>query len=172
MVTHQTASLMAAKPCGGSEVLARSSRSTVSCIAAMVQPSAPPSAGGSPTCWRFQATRQRAEQNRACSRRGANEAPHCSHSRVSVISLSEVYVTRNSPPSFPVFGALNGGSGWTPGTVVPDPGQENDPRGPSPAAAALYRTNCPAEGPGGRGRVEYPRSGAGRGCVQRGLGLA
>ena len=37
------------------------------------------SAGGSPTCWRFQATRQRAEQNRACSRRGANEAPHCWH---------------------------------------------------------------------------------------------
>jgi len=38
---------------------------------------------------------------------------------------------------------------WTSGTVVPDPGQESDPDGPSAAAAALYRRNRPAEGPGG-----------------------
>ncbi len=87
MVTHQTASLIAAKPCGWSEARARSSRSMVSRIAVMVQPSALAAAGGSPACWRFQATRQRAEQNRACSRRGANAAPHCSHFRVSVITL-------------------------------------------------------------------------------------
>src|SRR3984893_643886 len=78
---------MAAKPCGASKARARSSRSVVSRIPAMVQPSAPSSAGGSPTCWRFQATRQRAEQNRACSRRGANNVPHCSHFRVSVITF-------------------------------------------------------------------------------------
>jgi nickel/cobalt transporter (NiCoT) family protein len=38
---------------------------------------------------------------------------------------------------------------WTSGTVVPDSGQERDPHGPSAAAAALYRRNRPAEGPGG-----------------------
>jgi high-affinity nickel-transport protein len=38
---------------------------------------------------------------------------------------------------------------WASGTVVPDPGQESDPDGPSAAAAALYRGNRPAEGPGG-----------------------
>ena len=42
-------------------------------IAVMDQSSAPVSAGGSLALCRFQATRQRAEQNRACSRRGANE---------------------------------------------------------------------------------------------------
>jgi hypothetical protein len=41
---------------------------------------------------RFQATRQRAEQNRACSRRGANDVPHCSQILVSAITG---YVTRN-----------------------------------------------------------------------------
>jgi hypothetical protein len=72
----------------------------VSRIAVMVQPSALTAAGGSPACWRFQATRQRAEQNRACSRRGANNVPHCSHFRVSVITLPATHVTRNSG-SFP-----------------------------------------------------------------------
>src|SRR5580704_1242422 len=105
MVTHQTASLMAAKPCGWSDVLACSSRSTVSCIAAMVHPSAPASTGGSPTCWRFQATRQRAEQNRACSRGGANEAPHCSHWRISVITLSPGPMLRVTAALSPAFGA-------------------------------------------------------------------
>ena len=33
--------------------------------------------------WRFHATRQRAEQNLACSRRGANGVPHWSQFRVS-----------------------------------------------------------------------------------------
>src|ERR1700685_1556832 len=59
----------------------------VSRIAVIDQPSALTAAGGSPACWRFQATRQRAEQNRACSRRGANNVPPCSHFRVSVITL-------------------------------------------------------------------------------------
>jgi hypothetical protein len=58
----------------------------VSRIAVIAQSSAPVSAGV-PLAWcRFQATRQRAEQNRACSRRGANKVPHCSQARVSVIS--------------------------------------------------------------------------------------
>jgi hypothetical protein len=55
----------------------------VSHIAVMDQPSAPVSAGGSLALWRFHATRQRAEQNRACSRRGANDVPQCAQSRVS-----------------------------------------------------------------------------------------
>jgi high-affinity nickel-transport protein len=37
---------------------------------------------------------------------------------------------------------------WTSGTVVPDSGQESGPHVPS-AAAAPYRRNRPAEGPGG-----------------------
>jgi hypothetical protein len=42
------------------------------------------SAGGwSLRAARFHATRQRAEQNRACSRRGVNPAPHCSQLRSS-----------------------------------------------------------------------------------------
>src|SRR5271156_1250080 len=71
----------------------------VSRIAVMVQPSALTAAGGSPAGWRFQATRQRAEQNRACSRRGANTVPHCSHFRVSVITLP--------PPMLRVTAALS-----------------------------------------------------------------
>jgi nickel/cobalt transporter (NiCoT) family protein len=38
---------------------------------------------------------------------------------------------------------------WTPDSAVPDPVQESDPDGPSAAAAALYRRNCPAKGSGG-----------------------
>src|ERR1700758_2871690 len=83
----------------------------VSRIAVMVQPSGPASAGGSPTFWRFQATRQRAEQNRACSRRGANNVPHCSHFRVSVITLPPAHVTRNSGP-FPDSAFLSPVSSW------------------------------------------------------------
>src|SRR6516164_9021715 len=95
MVTHQTASLITANACGRSQPLARSSRSIVSRIAVMVQPSAPPSAGGSLAFSRFHATRQRAEQKRACSRRGVNEAPHCSQFLVSITML---HVTRNDGP--------------------------------------------------------------------------
>ena len=64
----------------------------VSRIAVMDQSSAPVSAGGSLALCRFQATRQRAEQNRACSRRGANDVPHCSQTLVSAITT---HVTRN-----------------------------------------------------------------------------
>jgi hypothetical protein len=49
------------------------------------QSSAPVSAGLPLAWWRFQATRQRAEQNRACSRRGANTTSHCSQFLVSAI---------------------------------------------------------------------------------------
>ena len=92
MVTHQTASLITANACGRSQPLARSSRSIVSRIAVIVQPSAPPSAGGSLAFMRFHATRQRAEQKRACSRRGANRTPHCSQ---FLLSVTAVNVTRN-----------------------------------------------------------------------------
>ena len=95
MVTHHTASLIAANACGWSQPLARSSRSIVSRMAVMVQSSAPPSTGGSLAFSRFHATRQRAEQKRACSRRGANNAPHCSQFLVSVTTLK---VTRNRRP--------------------------------------------------------------------------
>ena len=86
MVTHHTASLITAKPLARSQPLARRSRSVVSRIAVMDQSSAPVSAGGSLAWRRFHATRQRAEQNRACSRRGANDVPHCSQIRVSAIT--------------------------------------------------------------------------------------
>jgi mycothiol system anti-sigma-R factor len=39
-----------------------------------------------PACSRFHAIRQRAEQNRACSRIGVNGVPHCAHSRISAIA--------------------------------------------------------------------------------------
>ena len=61
------------------------SRSVVSLIAVMDHTSALAPAAGSPICSRFQAARQRAEQNRACSRRGTNEVPHCSQFRISAI---------------------------------------------------------------------------------------
>ena len=92
MVTHQTASLTTAKACGRSQPLARSSRSIVSRIAVIVQPSAPPSAGVSLAFSRFHATRQRAEQKRACSRRGVNSTPHCSQFLLSV-TMSMLRVT-------------------------------------------------------------------------------
>jgi hypothetical protein len=41
----------------------------------------------SPVCFRFEASRQRAEQNRACSRRGANEVPHYSQFRRSAVII-------------------------------------------------------------------------------------
>ena len=59
----------------------------VSRIALMDQSSALASAGVPPAWRRFHAARQRAEQNRACSRRGAKGAPHCSQFRVSAITL-------------------------------------------------------------------------------------
>src|SRR5258708_22902998 len=61
-------------------------RSVVSRIAVTDQSSALACAVGSLVCSRFHAARQRAEQNRACSRRGENAAPHCSQSRVSGIA--------------------------------------------------------------------------------------
>ena len=92
MVTHHTASLITANPLARSQSVVRRSRPVVSRIAVMDQSSAPVSAGGSLALCRFQATRQRAEQNRACSRRGANDVPHCSQILVSAITT---HVTRN-----------------------------------------------------------------------------
>jgi hypothetical protein len=68
-------------------------------MAVIVQPSVPPSAGGSLAFSRFHATRQRAEQKRACSRRGANRTPHCSQFLLSVTTFN---VTRNVLPDLRV----------------------------------------------------------------------
>jgi hypothetical protein len=83
IVTHHTASLIIANACGPAGPRLRSSRSVASRIAMTDQSSALAPAARSLAFWRFHATRQRAEQNRACSRRGANVVPHCSQSRVS-----------------------------------------------------------------------------------------
>ena len=53
MVTHHTASLISANPCGRCHPLARSSRSVVSRIAVIDQSSVPASAGRSLAFWRF-----------------------------------------------------------------------------------------------------------------------
>jgi hypothetical protein len=91
MVTHHTASLITVRPSARSEPPACCSRSVVSSIAVMDQSSAPVSAGGSLAWRRFHATRQRGEQNRACSRRGVNDVPHCSQVRVSVMVRCYAY---------------------------------------------------------------------------------
>ena len=85
IVTHHTASLITMKARGWFAALTLVSRSVVSLIAVIDHTSALAPAAGSPICSRFQAARQRAEQNRACSRRGTNEVPHCSQFRISAI---------------------------------------------------------------------------------------
>src|SRR5215472_8425961 len=114
MVTHQTASPITAKACGRSLGLTLPSRSVVSRIAIIAHPSAlasdrwPPALPCSqfsvPHCCRFRfawfqfslfhATRQRAEQNRACSRLGANSVPQRAHVRLSAI-CPRLRVTRS-----------------------------------------------------------------------------
>ena len=92
-----------AKACARSPALTLPSRSVVSRMATSAQPSALGSVPGRrPSsqfslphfCWSrltrfqfslFQATRQRAEQNRACSRLGMNSMPQRSHRLVSAI---------------------------------------------------------------------------------------
>lgn len=76
MVTHHTSSPIAANARGRSQAVTSESRSVVSFIAVMDHSSALIPAFRSPVCSRFQAARQPGEQNRACSRRGANEVPH------------------------------------------------------------------------------------------------
>src|SRR5215475_11580130 len=83
MVTHHTASPITANARGRSHVPTRERRPVVSLIAVMAHCSALASAFRSPICSRFHATRQRTLQNRACSRRGTNEVPHCSQPRRS-----------------------------------------------------------------------------------------
>ena len=51
-------------------------RRVLSLIAVMAHRGAHAPAAGSTTCLRFDATRQRPEQNRACSQRGANTMLH------------------------------------------------------------------------------------------------
>jgi hypothetical protein len=66
----------------------------VSVIALIDQDSALADPAGSPSCSRFHAIRHRAEQNRACSRRGAKNLPHCWHFRASVTAQSYARRTR------------------------------------------------------------------------------
>src|SRR6266487_1407162 len=88
-----------ANPWARSQSVARRSRPVVSRIAVMDQSSAPVSAGGALACRRFQATRQRAEQNRACSRRGANTTSHCSQFLISAIeAMLRVTTSPQGPP--------------------------------------------------------------------------
>jgi hypothetical protein len=105
MVTHQTASPITANACGRSLALTFPSRSVASRIAMTAQESALSAVPGAtaPPCsqfsvphfgWpafpRFQfslfhATRQRAEQNLACSRLGSNVVPQRTHCLLSAI---------------------------------------------------------------------------------------
>src|SRR5690349_13255132 len=87
MVTHQTASPITAKARGRSAARTVGSRSVVSLMAMIDHSRAVASPADSPIAVRFHATRQRAEQNLACSRRGSNTVPHCAQVRVSVITL-------------------------------------------------------------------------------------
>src|ERR1039457_6182629 len=96
MVTHHTASPITANARGRSNVLALGSRSVASLIAELDHCSALPPAFRSPICSRFHTTRQRAEQNRACSRRGTNEVPHRSEFRISAITLVP-HIVRSGP---------------------------------------------------------------------------
>src|ERR1700677_1838711 len=80
-VIHHTLSLTAAAARDRSH--AQATRAVASAIAVTDQSIAATGAAATPTCSRFHAIRQRAEQNRACSRRGVNAVPHCAHSRTS-----------------------------------------------------------------------------------------
>ena len=105
-MTHQTASPITANACAWSLALTLPSRSVVSRMAVMAQLSAlvPVRLGAARLVRpvlaaplllvplavmlqfsRFQATRQRAEQKRACSRFGSNSLPQRSHRLVSAI---------------------------------------------------------------------------------------
>src|SRR5260221_2220862 len=87
MVTHHTASPITVNARGRSAALTLGSRSAVAVIAVIDHCSVLAPALRSPVCLRFHSTRQPAEQNRACSRRGANEVPHCSQFRMSATTL-------------------------------------------------------------------------------------
>src|SRR2546421_337680 len=87
MVTHDTASLITANARARSAARTLASRSVASLIAVIDHTSALAPAFRSPICSRFHRARQRAEQNRACSRRGTNPVPHCSQSRISATTL-------------------------------------------------------------------------------------
>src|SRR5260370_22581132 len=129
----------------------------------MDQSSALASAARSIAFWPFHATRQRAEQNRACSRRGANNVPHCSQIRVSP---TRNYVTRNGPESAPHIRAASGAH-----PAAPEGGP---PVGEDLAhdVAAGYAGDA-ASAVGGRpGLVQAADRGAQVGVAGRGPGVA
>jgi len=76
IVTCQTVSPITANARGWSQAPAPGRRWAASFMAVMDHWSALAPTAGSPAFSAFHAIRQRAEQNRACSRRGANGAPH------------------------------------------------------------------------------------------------
>src|SRR5215831_3976452 len=86
MVTHHTASPIAANARGRSHTVTSASRPATSPIAVTDHRSALAAAAGSPICPRFHTTRHGTQQNRACSRRGTNTAPHWAHWRLSAIN--------------------------------------------------------------------------------------
>ncbi len=94
IVTHHTASLTAVNARTAFHAWPQASRSVASPMAVTDQPSALAWAARSPRWARTQATRQSAEQNRTCSRRGVNTVAHCSHFRVSAIGS---YYPRPAP---------------------------------------------------------------------------
>ena len=114
MVTHHIASPITANARGRSAARTLGSRSVVSVIAVIAHASALAPAAGSPVCSRFHAARQRAEQNRACSRRGTNEVPHCSQSRMS--ATGPCYAQRVRPSEYSGVEAAGNG-GWRPSTA-------------------------------------------------------
>src|ERR1039458_9611340 len=87
MVPHHTASLITVNARGRSGACIRGSRLVVSLIAVIDHCSALAPAFISLICSWFHATRQWAEQNRACSRRGTNEVPQCPQSRISAATV-------------------------------------------------------------------------------------
>src|ERR1022692_2957915 len=76
MVTHHTASPITANARARSPARTRGSRSVVSLIAVMDHRSALTSPAGPPIVPRFQATRQRTEQNRAWPAAGRERGAH------------------------------------------------------------------------------------------------
>src|SRR5689334_25399946 len=107
MVTHHTDSPITANARGRSHDLALGSRSAVLLIAVIDHRSAVAPAAVSPIWSRFHATRQRTEQNRACSRRGTNPAPHCSQTRSS--SIGQCYAVVTAVPNAAASPAGAGG---------------------------------------------------------------
>src|SRR6478735_10877559 len=107
MVTAHTASLIAAYPAAGSHPRTVRSARIAWLIAGTDHYNTLSPAIGSLDRSRCQTTRQPAEQNRACSRRGVNTAPHWAHTRMSVTSREYEHL-RRTPGQVAVEGRCHG----------------------------------------------------------------